>query len=61
MTAQSCRPPPQPPYARMPRSSPVAAQAQPCVSSFRWRYAVSSWDCENHIGELPQLQQVCHP
>ena len=59
LSAQECRPPRQPPYARVPRSSPVAAETEPCVSSFRLRDAMSSWQFENQIGDVPQLHQVC--
>ena len=59
LSAQECRPPRQPPCARVPRSSPVAAEAEPCVSSSRLRDAISSWKFEYQIGDVPQLHQVC--
>jgi hypothetical protein len=47
------------PCAHMPRASPVAAHAEPSVSSFRRCDATSSWVFENELGDAPQLQQVC--
>ena len=57
--SESCRPPRQPPCARVPRSFPVAAQAEPRAWSFRLRDAVSSWEFGNQFTDVPQLHQVC--
>jgi hypothetical protein len=46
--------------SRVPRPSPVAAQAKLCLSASRLRDPMRSWEFENPIGDVPQLQQVCH-
>jgi hypothetical protein len=56
---QSYPPQRQPPCARVPRLLPVAAQAKPCVSSFRLRDAVSSLRCGNRFRGVSQLDQAC--